>query len=136
MRKLTFSLIFILYIMGTLGYVAAYSQAIKLHVGDEVYIDDMHIFIDKSRVDNRTAAVIEYQNSTFLVFEGQNKTIGNYTIEVIPFKDYVYLMISAPFNFHGEVSRRREPDCQQRDRSEPNQHHRAGPGEPDELHNF
>lgn len=99
MRKLTFSLIFILYIIGTLGYVAAYSQAIKLHVGDEVYIDDIHIFIDKSRVDNRTAAVIEYQNSTFLIFEGQNKTIGNYTIEVIPFKDYVYLMVSAPFNF-------------------------------------
>jgi len=98
MRKRIISIIFIL-ILGILGQALAYSQTLKLNVGDEIYIDDLHIFIDKNKLDNRTAAIIEYQDDVYLIWEGQNRTIGNYTVQVFPFKDYVYLMVSAPFNF-------------------------------------
>ncbi len=99
MRKRTFSLIFILIYIGILGSAAAMSQTLKLDIGDEVYIDNMHITIDKNKLDNRTAAIVQYQNSTILIWEGQNRTIENYTIQVIPFNNYVYLVVSAPFNF-------------------------------------
>jgi len=99
MRKRIISIIFILIYIGILGQALAYSQTLKLNVGDEIYIDDLHIFIDKNKLDNRTAAIIEYQDDVYLIWEGQNRTIGNYTVQVFPFKDYVYLMVSAPFNF-------------------------------------
>lgn len=99
MRKRIISILFILIYIGILGRALAYSQTLKLNVGDEIYIDDLHIFIDKNKIDNRTAAIVYYKNSSFLIWEGQNRTIGNYTIEVVPFNNYTYLIISAPFNF-------------------------------------
>ena len=99
MRKRIISILFILIYIGILGYVTAMSQTYKLNIGDEIYIDNMHITIDKNKLDNRTAAIVEYQNKTYLVWENENMTIGNYTIQVFPFNNYTYLIISAPFNF-------------------------------------
>lgn len=99
MRKRLFSILFILIYIGIFGRAFAYSQTLKLNVGDEIYIDDLHIFINKNKLDNRTIAIIEYQDNIYLVWEGQNRTIGNYSIQVFPFKDYVYLLVSAPSNF-------------------------------------
>jgi|Deesub1362B_J571_1020462.scaffolds.fasta_scaffold00137_54 cell division protein FtsB len=99
MRKRIISILFILIYIGILGGALAYSQTLKLNVGDEIYIDDLHIFINKNKLDNRTIAIVEYQDNIYLIWEGQNRTIGNYSIQVFPFKDYVYLIVSAPSNF-------------------------------------
>lgn len=97
-RRIISALLIIIYI-GILGHVLAYSQTLKLTTGDELYVDDLYISIDKNVLDNRTAAIVEYQNKTYLVWENENMTIGNYTIQVFPFNNYTYLVISAPFNF-------------------------------------
>jgi len=99
--KRVFTSIFILYIIGNMGLVAAgyYSWTGQLEVGQGVYINDMYIVIDRDRLDNRTAAVIHYNGDVRLLFSGEVAEIEGLRIRTEEFNNYMLLKLSSESAF-------------------------------------
>ena len=86
----------ILLYIGTLGNaLAIYSWTGKLNVGDELYINNMSIKIDRDRTTNITAAIVDHEGEVFLIKEGEKKEINGIEISVNSFNDYAIIHISS-----------------------------------------
>ena len=94
-RKLALSMFILLYI-GILGNaLAIYSYTAKLNVGDEVYINNMSIRIDRDRTTNITAAIVDLEGKVFLIKEGEKREVNGIEISVEAFNDYAIIHISS-----------------------------------------
>lgn len=99
--------IFIIYIIyiGTLGNaLAIYSWTGKLNVGDELYINNMNIRIDRDRNTNITAAIVDLEGEVFLIKEGEKREVNGIEISVNSFNDYAILSISSKDPFEVKFS--------------------------------
>ena len=94
-RKLALSIFILLYICILGNALAIYSWTGKLNVGDELYINNMNIRIDRDRTTNITAAIIDYEGEVFLIKSGEKREVNGIEISVSSFKDYVILSISS-----------------------------------------
>ncbi|AEH25096.1 hypothetical protein [Pyrococcus yayanosii] len=120
--------IFIIILLGTLAS-ATYSWTGKLNVGDQIYVNDLTIQIDKNKADNRTAAVI-YKDGQLLglIYAGSSKTFEGLEISVSEFNDYAILSISSdePFtisfnavkDYSAEISRLKEENAKLKQENE------------------
>ena len=94
-RKLALSMFILLYI-GILGNaLAIYSYTAKLNVGDELYINNMSIRIDRDRTTNITAAIVDLEGEVFLIKEGEKREVNGIEISVSSFNDYAIIHISS-----------------------------------------
>lgn len=103
-RKLALSMFILLYI-GILGNaLAIYSWTGKLNVGDELYINNMNIRIDRDRNTNITAAIVDLEGEVFLIKEGEKREVNGIEISVTSFNDYAILSISSKDPFEVKFS--------------------------------
>ena len=123
-------LIFIILLLGTLSLASAtYSWTGRLSVGDEIYINELIIQIDKNKVDNRTAAIVYQGNQLLgLVYAGDSEIFKGLEIQVNEFNNYVILSISSqePFtisfnatkDYSAEINRLKEENTRLREENE------------------
>ena len=94
-RKLALSIFILLYICILGNALAIYSWTGKLNAGDELYINNMNIKIDKDISTNVTAAIIDHEGEVFLIKSGEKKEINGIEISVSSFNDYAIIHISS-----------------------------------------
>jgi len=100
--KRVFFPIFILYIIGNVGLVAAgyYSWTGQLEVGQGLRVNDLYIVMDQDKLDNRTAAVVYYNGEVRLVFSNESAEVAGIEIEVVEFNDYILVSLSSESAFN------------------------------------
>jgi len=103
-RKLALSIFILLYICILGNALAIYSWTGKLNAGDELYINNMNIKIDKDISTNVTAAIIDHEGEVFLIKSGEKKEINGIEISVNSFNDYAILSISSKDPFEVKFS--------------------------------
>ncbi|ALM76218.1 hypothetical protein [Thermococcus barophilus] len=127
--KRLFPIFLLLYICILGNALAIYSWSGNLNVGDQIYVNNLKIYIDKNIANNRTAAIV-YQGAEALaiIYEGEEKTIEGLEISVSEFNDYVILTISSdePFtisfnaikDYSAEISKLKEENAKLKQENE------------------
>lgn len=96
MRAKVFPIFLLLYICILGNALAIYSWSGNLNVGDQIYVNNLKIYIDMNQLNNKTAAIV-YQGTEALtiIYEGEEKTVEGLEISITRFNDYVLVSISS-----------------------------------------